>query len=185
MGVGAVLGLEKQKLSEGKDLIRYFCIPCAPTIVNGGRKRNHPADAPEKWELFVDYNKRDVEVELAIHQRLERFPVPDAIWDEYHLDQRINDRGVLMTGLCPGAIGMDSLSRHELVSRMKDHRPENPNSASQVRPGWPKWAKKSILLAKGCDLLWMVHREDQKCSSSGCNLQVVGKVSGDGERSLL
>jgi len=135
MGVGAVLGLEKQKLSEGKDLIRYFCIPCAPTITNGGRIRNHPADAPDKWELFVDYNKRDVEVELAIHQRLRRFPVPDAIWDEYHLDQRINDRGVLIDRtLVHSAIEMDSLSRQELVSRMQEITDlENPNSVSQVK----------------------------------------------------
>lgn len=135
MGVGAVLGLEKQKLSEGKDLIRYFCIPCAPTITNGGRIRNHPADAPDKWELFVDYNKRDVEVELAIHQRLRRFPVPDAIWDEYHLDQRINDRGVLIDRtLVHSAIEMDSLSRQELVSRMQVITDlENPNSVSQVK----------------------------------------------------
>jgi DNA polymerase len=135
MGVGAVLGLEKQKLSEGKDLIRYFCIPCAPTITNGGRIRNHPADAPDKWELFVDYNKRDVEVELAIHQRLRRFPVPDAIWDEYHLDQRINDRGVLIDRqLVRSAIEMDSLSRQELVSRMQVITDlENPNSVSQVK----------------------------------------------------
>ncbi len=135
MGVGAVLGLEKQKLSEGKDLIRYFCIPCAPTITNGGRIRNHPADAVDKWELFVDYNKRDVEVELAIHQRLRRFPVPDSIWDEYHLDQRINDRGVLIDRtLVHSAIGIDSLSRHELVSRMQEITDlENPNSVSQVK----------------------------------------------------
>lgn len=135
MGVGAVLGLEKQKLSEGKGLIRYFCIPCAPTIANGGRRRNHPADAVDKWNLFVDYNKRDVEVELAIHQRLRHFPVPDAIWDEYHLDQRINDRGVLVDRqLVRSAIEMDSQSRHELVSRMQEITDlENPNSVSQVK----------------------------------------------------
>ena len=135
MGVGAVLGLEKQKLSEGKDLIRYFCIPCTPTITNGGRKRNRPADAVDKWELFVDYNKRDVEVELAIHQRLRRFPVPDSIWDEYHLDQRINDRGVLVDRqLVRSAIEMDSQSRYELVSRMQEITDlENPNSVSQVK----------------------------------------------------
>jgi len=135
MGVGAVLGLEKQKLAEGKDLIRYFCIPCNPTIANGGRRRNHPADAPDKWSLFVDYNRRDVEVEMAIHQRLARFPVPDAVWDEYHLDQRINDRGVMVDGeLVRSAIGMDSLSRQELVSRMKEITDlENPNSVSQVK----------------------------------------------------
>jgi DNA polymerase len=135
MGVGAVLGLEKQKLAEGKDLIRYFCIPCNPTIANGGRRRNHPSDAPDKWSLFVEYNKRDVEVEMAIHQRLARFPVPDAVWDEYHLDQRINDRGVLVDRtLVQRAIDMDSLSRQELVSRMKAITDlENPNSVSQVK----------------------------------------------------
>ncbi|NCB66449.1 MAG: hypothetical protein EOM48_09815, partial [Bacilli bacterium] len=135
MGVGAVLGLEKQKLSEGKDLIRYFCTPCNPTIANGGRKRNRPVDAPDKWALFVEYNKRDVEVELAIHQRLAWFPVPDAVWDEYHLDQRINDRGVLVDReLVRRAIEMDSKSRHELVTRMKELTDlENPNSVSQVK----------------------------------------------------
>lgn len=135
MGVGAVLGLEKQKLSEGKDLIRYFCTPCNPTIANGGRKRNRPDDAPDKWSLFVEYNRRDVEVEMAIHQRLARFPVPDAVWDEYHLDQRINDRGVLVDRtLVKRAIEMDSLSRQELVSRMKEITDlENPNSVSQVK----------------------------------------------------
>ncbi len=135
MGVGAVLGLGKQKLSEGKDLIRYFCIPCAPTITNGGRTRNKSGDAVDKWDLFIEYNKRDVEVELAIHRRLGRFPVPDAVWDEYHLDQRINDRGVLIDReLVKSAIGMDTLSRQELVSRMKDITDlENPNSVSQVK----------------------------------------------------
>jgi DNA polymerase len=135
MGVGAVLGLEKQKLCEGKDLIRYFCTPCNPTIANGGRRRNRPADAPDKWALFVEYNRRDVEVELAIHQRLARFPVPDAVWDEYHLDQRINDRGVLVDRtLVQRAIDMDSKSRHELVTRMRKLTDlENPNSVSQVK----------------------------------------------------
>jgi len=135
MGVGAVLGLEKQKLAEGKDLIRYFCIPCNPTIANGGRRRNHPDEAPDKWSLFVEYNKRDVEVEMAIHQRLARFPVPEAVWDEYHLDQRINDRGVMVDGeLVRSAIEMDSLSRQELMSRMKELTDlENPNSVSQVK----------------------------------------------------
>jgi hypothetical protein len=135
MGVGAVLGLEKQKLAEGKDLIRYFCIPCNPTIANGGRRRNHPADAPDKWSLFVDYNRRDVEVEMAIHQRLARFPVPDAVWDEYHMDQRINDRGVMVDRtLVQRAIEMYNLSRQELVSRMRELTDlENPNSVSQVK----------------------------------------------------
>ena len=135
MGVGAVLGLQRQKLSEGKDLIRYFCTPCNPTITNGGRTRNEADDAPDKWRLFIEYNKRDVEVEIAIHQRLCRFPVPDAIWDEYHLDQRINDRGVLVDkNLVGNAIRMDKRAREELIARMKELTDlENPNSVSQVK----------------------------------------------------
>lgn len=84
--VGAVLGFEKQKLSEGKDLVRYFCMPCQPTKINGGRTRNLPADAPDKWALFKQYNIRDVEVQLQIHKRLEKYPVPDPIWEEYAID---------------------------------------------------------------------------------------------------
>jgi DNA polymerase len=135
MGVGAVLGLQRQKLSEGKDLIRYFCTPCNPTITNGGRTRNAADDAPDKWKLFIEYNKRDVEVEIAIHQRLCRFPVPDAIWDEYRLDQGINDRGVLIDkNLVGNAIRMDKRAREELIARMKDLTDlENPNSVSQVK----------------------------------------------------
>ncbi|MGB4408215.1 MAG: DNA polymerase [Sphaerochaeta sp.] len=135
MGVGAVLGLQRQKLSEGKDLIRYFCIPCNPTITNGGRTRNEADDAPDKWSLFIEYNKRDVEVEIAIHQRLCRFPVPDAIWDEYHLDQGINDRGVLVDkNLVGNAIRMDKRAREELIARMRELTDlENPNSVSQVK----------------------------------------------------
>lgn len=135
MGVGAVLGLQRQKLSEGKDLIRYFCTPCNPTITNGGRTRNEADDAPDKWSLFIEYNKRDVEVEIAIHQRLCRFPVPDAIWDEYHLDQGINDRGVLVDkNLVGNAIKMDKRAREKLIARMKELTDlENPNSVSQVK----------------------------------------------------
>ena len=135
MGVGAVLGLQRQKLSEGKDLIRYFCTPCNPTITNGGRTRNEADDAPDKWSLFIEYNKRDVEVEIAIHQRLCRFPVPDAIWDEYRLDQGINDRGVLVDkNLVGNAIKMDKRAREELIARMKELTDlENPNSVSQVK----------------------------------------------------
>ena len=77
---GAALGLEKQKLTEGKDLIRYFCVPCRPTKANGGRTRNRPEHAPEKWERFKAYNLRDVETEMQIQKRLSNFPVPDAIW---------------------------------------------------------------------------------------------------------
>lgn len=93
-GVGTVLNLDKQKLTEGKELIKYFCSPCAPTKSNGGRTRNRPEDAPEKWSLFKSYNLRDVETEMGIQQKLTEVPVPEFVWDEYHIDQEINDRGV-------------------------------------------------------------------------------------------
>ena len=98
-GVGAVLGLEKQKLTEGKDLIKYFCQPCVATKSNGGRTRNHPFHAPEKWEAFKCYNIRDVETEMGIQHKLRKFPVPESVWDEYHIDQEINDRGVRLATL--------------------------------------------------------------------------------------
>lgn len=134
-GVGAVLKLEKQKLATGKELIKYFCQPCAPTKTNGGRTRNRPADAPDKWALFKSYNLRDVETEIAIQQMLARFPVPDFVWDEYHLDQEINDRGIrLDMTLVNNAIRMDELSREELTSKMQALTAlENPNSVSQMK----------------------------------------------------
>lgn len=93
-GAGVVLGLEKQKLAEGKDLIRYFCVPCKPTKANGGRTWNLPEHDLEKWERFKAYNLRDVESEMQIQQKLSRFPVPDTLWEEYRQDQEINDRGI-------------------------------------------------------------------------------------------
>lgn len=134
-GVGAVLGLDKQKMDEGKELIKYFCQPCAPTKVNGGRTRNHPSDAPDKWATFKAYNKRDVEVEMQIQQKLVKFPVPDSVWDEYHLDQEINDRGVALDiALVKEAINIDGRSRSELTATMK-HITEldNPNSVQQMK----------------------------------------------------
>lgn len=134
-GVGAVLGLEQQKLKEGKDLIRYFCVPCKATKSNGGRTRNMPSDAPEKWELFKKYNKRDVEVEMSIQQRLSRFPVPDQVWDEYHIDQEINDRGILLDmDVVTNAIKFDTFSRARLIGTLKDKTElENPNSVVQMK----------------------------------------------------
>ena len=134
-GVGAVLGLEQQKLKEGKDLIRYFCVPCKATKSNGGRTRNMPSDAPEKWELFKKYNKRDVEVEMSIQQRLSRFPVPDQVWDEYHMDQEINDRGILLDmDVVTNAIRFDAFSRARLMGTLKDKTElENPNSVVQMK----------------------------------------------------
>ena len=134
-GVGAVLGLEKQKLTEGKNLIKYFSVPCAPTKANGGRTRNHPFHAPDKWDAFKQYNIRDVETEIGIKNRLAKFPVPEEIWDEYHIDQEINDRGVqLDMDLVKEAIEMDSRSRSELTAAMKDITAlDNPNSVQQMK----------------------------------------------------
>lgn len=134
-GVGAVLGLEEQKLKEGKELIRYFCVPCKPTKINGGRTRNMPSDAPDKWELFKKYNKRDVEVEMSIQQKLSRFPVPDSVWDEYHIDQEINDRGILLDmDVVTNAIKFDAFSKARLMGTLKDKTElENPNSVTQMK----------------------------------------------------
>ena len=134
-GVGAVLGLEKQKLTEGKELIRYFCQPCAPTNSNGGRKRNLPKHAPDKWEAFRRYNLRDVETETGIQRKLAAFPVPDQVWDEYRIDQEINDRGVrLDMKLVREAIAMDARSRSELMEAMRRITElDNPNSVRQMK----------------------------------------------------
>lgn len=132
---GAALGLEKQKLTEGKDLIRYFCVPCRPTKANGGRTRNRPEHAPEKWEWFKAYNLRDVETEMQIQKRLSNFPVPDAIWEEYHLDQVINDRGIgVDMELVRQAIAMDARSRERLTDALQELTGlENPNSIQQMK----------------------------------------------------
>ena len=134
-GVGAVLKLEDQKMDEGKALIKYFSVPCAPTKINGGRSRNLPEDALDKWSVFKTYNKRDVEVEMGIKNRLAKFPVPDSVWDEYHIDQEINDRGVrLDMDLVQKAIEMDTRSRTELTAAMKKLTAlDNPNSVQQMK----------------------------------------------------
>lgn len=136
-GVGAVLGLEKQKLTEGKNLIKYFCVPCAPTKTNGGRTRNLPQHDMEKWEQFKAYNLRDVETEMSIQKKLSRFPVPDTIWDEYHLDQEINDRGIALDmTLVEQAIAIDSISRKNLTQQIQNLTDlDNPNSVAQMK-GW-------------------------------------------------
>ena len=134
-GAGAVLGLEKQKLTKGKDLIRYFCSPCKPTATNGQRTRNLPEHASDKWEAFKAYNRRDVETELSIHERLSKFPVPDTVWEEYAHDQEINDRGVALDMvLIRNAIKADSRSRTELTRLMKELTDlDNPNSVQQMK----------------------------------------------------
>lgn len=133
--IGSVLGFEQQKLKEGKDLIRYFCSPCKPTKVNGGRTRNLPKDAPDKWALFKKYNKRDVEVEMQIQKRLKNYPVPDSVWDEYHIDQTINDRGILCdTAIVENAIRIDALTKADLMQKLQRLTGlENPNSVTQMK----------------------------------------------------
>ncbi|MDO4460699.1 MAG: DNA polymerase [Clostridia bacterium] len=134
-GAGTVLGLDKQKMKEGKDLIRYFCVPCKPTISNCGRTRNLPKHVPDKWELFKSYNIRDVETEMGIKEKLKNYPVPDFIWDEYHLDQQINDRGIALDmELVENAIAFDEKSKSVISDRVKSLTGlENPNSVMQLR----------------------------------------------------
>lgn len=134
-GIGKVLKLQNQKMSEGKALIRYFCVPCKPTKANGGRTRNLPKHDPVKWSTFIAYNKRDVETEMAIQQKLSKFPVPDFLWKEYHLDQEINDRGIhLDMVLVEQAIAIDERSREELSAKMRQLTAlENPNSVQQMK----------------------------------------------------
>lgn len=133
--VGAVLGLEKQKLSEGKELIRYFCVPCKPTKANGGRTRNLPEHDREKWERFKAYNLRDVEAEMQIQQRLSKFPVPEFVWEEYRQDQEINDRGIgVDMEMVRNAIAMDGRSKAELSAALQElTKLENPNSVQQMK----------------------------------------------------
>lgn len=134
-GAGAVLGLEEQKLKEGKELIRYFCVPCKATKTNGGRTRNLPEHDMDKWKLFKFYNQRDVEVEMSIQERLQKYPVPDFVWDEYHLDQEINDRGILLDmDVVENAIKFDEASKAEIAAAMRDiTNLDNPNSVSQMK----------------------------------------------------
>ncbi len=134
-GAGAVLGLEKQKLESGRDLIRYFCRPCTPTQSNGERTRNLPVHAPDKWNEFISYNRRDVETEMEIQRRLANYPVPDAVWDQYCIDQEINDRGILLDlKLVESAIRLDEQSHAELTEKMKAlTKLDNPSSVQQMK----------------------------------------------------
>ena len=143
--VGAVLGFEAQKLKEGKDLIKYFCCPCKPTKKNGGRTWNLPHHDPDKWALFKRYNERDVLVELQIQERLKNYPVPDFVWEEYCLDQEINDRGIMIDQeMVTQALRIDELSKTDLSARLKRKTGlENPGSVMQM---------KSYLSKKGMDV---------------------------------
>ena len=134
-GAGTVLGLDKQKLVEGKNLIRFFCRPCAPSLLNGQGERNLPWSDPERWKQFVEYNRRDVETECGIKERLAGYPVPDSVWEQYAVDQEINDRGIRVDrALVAGAVALDAMSRNELADELQRRTSlANPNSVSQVR----------------------------------------------------
>lgn len=136
-GVGTVLKLKDKKMREGADLIRYFCVPCKPTKANGGRIRNFPHHAPNKWSTFINYNRRDVEVELAIKERVKNFPVPSFVWNEYHQDQIINDRGIgIDINFVKAAIKIDGESKAKIQEELKALTGlENPNSVLQMI-GW-------------------------------------------------
>ncbi len=135
--VGRVLDLTEKKMSEGRELIRYFCVPCKPSKSNDGRIWNLPADAPDKWEIFKAYNRRDVETEMAIQRRLSEYPVPESVWREYHLSEVINDRGVMIDqDLVANAIMIDEKSHDVLLSQMRGITGlSNPNSPVQIL-GW-------------------------------------------------
>ena len=166
---GSVLGLDKQKLTEGKDLIRFFCMPAKPSLLNGKGEplstasggnfergevnrskrsprwgvaptevavcRNFSSTDPERWKCFMEYNRRDVEVEMQIQERLRHYPVPESVWKEYELDQQINDRGIAVDGrLVSAALAMDEMSRNELTAELSQRTAlANPNSVSQIR----------------------------------------------------
>ena len=134
-GVGEALNLDKKKMSEGKDLIRYFCMPCKPTKANGGRTRNLPSDAPEKWDLFKTYCIRDVDVEKQIRNKLTKFPIPDKEQELYCMDQRINDRGIMVDQELIGhAVACDLLYKESVTKKAYERSGlENPNSVSQLK----------------------------------------------------
>ena len=133
--IGRVLRLENQKIDEGRKLIRLFCSPTVPSAKNGYFPRNLPGFFPDEWNKFIEYNRSDVEVEIAITRKLSPFPVPDFIWDEYHLSERINDRGVLVdTAFAREAIKLDDAAKREIISRMQVITGlENPGSVQQLK----------------------------------------------------
>lgn len=160
-GVGAVLGLEKQKLKEGKDLVRYFCTPAKAR--DGSAFRRLPTDAPEKWAAFKAYNLRDVETEMSIQQKLSRFPVSPEEWDNYHLDQRINDRGILLDRtLVAQAIRCDErFKRTHLEQARSVTGLENPNSPAQLKAWLAEKGVEAESLSKASVLELLSHAEGE------------------------
>lgn len=133
--VGLILNIDDKKMDEGKDLIRYFCVPCKPTKINGNRTRNKYFHALDKWNIFKAYNKRDVEAEIAIHKRLVKYPIPDFVWDEYHIDQEINDRGIEVdVRFVKNAMDIGIKTAEDMLKDMQSLTGlDNPNSVSQLK----------------------------------------------------
>jgi len=184
-GTGAVLGLEKQKLTEGKELIKYFCRPCAPTKTNAGRTRNRPVHAPDKWAAFKRYNARDVETEMSVQARLSKFPVPESVWEEYHLDQEINDRGAALDlTLVRQAIAMDARSRRQLTAAMKELTElDNPNSVQQMKRWLAENGLETDTLGRTDENRTGTPRRRALPPTAAC--QILGaEISGDGDRRL-
>ncbi len=149
-GAGQVLGLEKQKLTAGKKLIRFFCLPAQPSLLNGQQNRNPPSADPEGWKEFVEYNRRDVEAEQEIRRRLSGYPVPDSVWKEYELDQAINDRGIRAdTAFVSAALSADASSRAELTAELaRLTEISNPNSVAEIREWLSAHGQETENLAK-------------------------------------
>lgn len=171
--VGAALDLNVKKNSAGKKLIRQFCTPATPSVLNGGGTRNLPGSDPAGWQAFVEYNRRDVEVELAIHDRLSLFPMPEAEWDAYALDQRINDTGILLDRtLADAAVALDDQHRSVTLARARGLTGlENPNSPIQL---------KDWLTTHGCEMssLGKTEVEDALDSATG-KVKEVLELRGD------
>ena len=171
--VATVLNLDVQKDTVGKKLIKQFCTPATPSVLNGGKRRNPPSADPTGWARFIDYNRRDVEVELAIHERLASFPMPDDEWDTYALDQRINDAGILLDHtLVDNAVAVDEHHRNATLARAQTLTGlENPNSPIQLK----QW-----LASRGCALESLAKAEvDAALDTATGTVKEVLKLRGD------
>lgn len=171
--VATVLKLDVQKDSAGRKLIKQFCTPATPSVLNGGKRRNPPSADPTGWARFIDYNRRDVEVELAIHNRLSSFPMPESEWDTYALDQRINDVGILLDHtLVDNAVGVDEHHRNATLARAQTLTGlENPNSPIQLK----QW-----LHNHGCELESLAKAEvDAALDTATGDVKEVLELRGD------
>lgn len=186
---GAALKLEQQKMPEGKALIKYFCVPYA-VVIDGVPQFHAPSDAPEKWEIFKTYNRQDVVAELAIDERLSRYPVPAAVWEEFYLDQEINDRGIAVdTDLADAALRIDAQAKATLSAEMSRLTGvENPNSVYQLLDWLEQQDIHPTPLAKGsCRIAEDSGRAGQNgAGTAAAVIQVIGQeIHGNAGGSML